>query len=104
MALENPTAAISTAFPGKTFTNGDSVTVGNDSYTYNDGEFSLGGESSDGVSKSTTPTTWDGPKDARELEGAGKYPNFYALNKSVTRCLMSYSCNINCLSTIKKFD
>lgn len=78
MALENPTAAISTAFPGKTFTNGDSVTEGTNSYTYKDGEFSLGADSTESTSKGNTPPTWDGPKDAREHEGAGKYPNFYA--------------------------
>ena len=79
MALDNPTADIKTAFPGKEYSTGDTVTVGSDKYTYNDkGEFEASGDSADGVSKSTTPPTWDGPADAREHAGAGKYPNFYA--------------------------
>lgn len=79
MALEDPNAAIATAFPGKTFSEGDVVTVGSDQYTYNkDGSFEASDDSADGTSKSTTPPTWDGPKDAREREGAGKYPNYYA--------------------------
>jgi len=79
MALDNPTAAIATAFPGRTFKEGDVVTVGPDQYAYNkDGNFEASGESADGVSKSTTPPSWDGFNDARENKGAGKYPNYYA--------------------------
>lgn len=33
---------------------------------------------SDSTDKKNTPPKWDGPKDAREIEGAGKYPNYYA--------------------------
>ncbi|CAB4170890.1 hypothetical protein UFOVP908_169 [uncultured Caudovirales phage] len=70
---------IKKAFPGKTFSEGDVVTDGSDQYTYNkDGNFEASSESASGTSKSTTPPSWDGPKDARELPGAGKYPNFYA--------------------------
>lgn len=32
----------------------------------------------DDTDKRRTPQTWDGPQDARELEGAGKYPNYYS--------------------------
>ena len=32
----------------------------------------------DDTDKRRTPESWDGPKDARELEGAGTYPNYYS--------------------------
>lgn len=32
----------------------------------------------DSTSKKETPPTWSGKKDARELSGAGKYPNYYS--------------------------
>ena len=32
----------------------------------------------DDTDKRRTPQTWDGPQDARELEGAGTYPNYYS--------------------------
>lgn len=31
-----------------------------------------------GTDKKRTPDSWDGPQDARELPGAGKYPNYYS--------------------------
>jgi hypothetical protein len=87
MALQNPTAAIKTAFPNQSFKTGDTVTTGTgDAYTMNDkGEFqpatevpggSGGGGS--GASASDTPPQWNGPEDARKLPGAGKYPNYEA--------------------------
>ena len=33
---------------------------------------------SESTDKKNTPPKWSGPKDARELPGAGKYPNYYA--------------------------
>jgi hypothetical protein len=35
-------------------------------------------ENSTSDSKKTTPKKWDSPKDARQNEGAGKYPNYYS--------------------------
>jgi hypothetical protein len=37
-----------------------------------------GGGATSGQSKIDTPAQWDGPKDARKLPGAGKYPNYWA--------------------------
>jgi hypothetical protein len=78
--VDNPTAAIKTAFPDQKFVAGDSVSFGSsgEKFTYTaDGKFESAGKAEGGASASSTPNKWDGPEDARKKEGAGKYPNYY---------------------------
>jgi len=78
MPFQDPNAAIKTAFPDTNFKTGDQVTVGSETYTFgSDGNFTQSNAGTSATDKLTTPTTWDGPEDARKLTGAGKYPNFY---------------------------
>jgi hypothetical protein len=78
--VDNPTAAIKTAFPDQKFIPGDTVSFGSSGqkYTYTlEGKFESTGAAEGGASSSSTPNKWDGPEDARKKDGAGKYPNYY---------------------------
>jgi hypothetical protein len=45
-------------------------------------------ESSTSDPKNTTPSEWDSPKDARQNESAGKYPNYYSHKTRSGHCFM----------------
>lgn len=71
--------AFSDEFPNG-FPDGTKITVNGEEKIYTkDGkgaEQNPPGE--DSTSKKESPKTWSGKKDARELPGAGKYPNYYS--------------------------
>lgn len=75
MATEDDISKIQTAF-GKDAPAG-TYDIGGRQVDY-DGPGSEAQDTVEDGDKRRTPEEWDGPKDARELEGAGKYPNYYS--------------------------
>lgn len=78
MATESDIAKIQTAFGADA--KAGTYTIEGRSVDYNGPGSKPSDDSQDTVEndKRRTPESWDGPQDARTLEGAGKYPNYYS--------------------------